>query len=342
MTLFRTFFLTLFLFFGFTASLAHPVLPPEIIEFIENNPNVTDAEIEAFFEETYGYPITEFWEQNPDPADDVFKPSDEYLDLVIAELEEQTGKKVTDDSFFVNNAAFQALDDTNQGYVLDRALDIRMGEGGKTEAQKTADAFVAKALQIKKEGFSFTWKNIEFYIVQGIVHILEGTDHVLFVLSLLLLALPFRKLLILITLFTIAHSITLLLSGMEVFSLSAKIVEPIIAFSIFYTAISFLVSEKYNWGQSFINHAIIVFVFGLFHGMGFAGVFSALRFEEGSFLGPLLLLNIGVEIGQILIILFAFPALFWLRKEEWGKWVIRFFALGIALIALYWTLERVL
>lgn len=323
------------------------MLPAEVSEYIAQNPDVSDDEIKQFFIDTYGYSLEEYWEQNPSPLDDPFRPADEYLDFLIKELETESNKNVMDPGFFVDNPAFQKLSDQDQGYVLDRALDIRAEQQNKTQSDKTADRFLSEVLRLKSTNSEkLSFQVALFYITEGIVHILKGTDHVLFVLALLLIPFSFRKILILITLFTISHSITLILSGLGIITLSAKIVEPLIALSIAYTALIYLFSEykpkllPLSVSRSFASHAGIIFLFGLFHGLGFAGAFSSLNIEANQFLFPLFLLNIGVEIGQLIVIILAFPLFAWLQKDQNKKIWIHLFAIFITIMALYWTIFR--
>lgn len=177
------------------------------------------------------------------------------------------------------------------------------------------------------------------YTVLGFEHIIpKGLDHILFVLGLFLLSAHFKPLLWQVTTFTLAHSITLGLTIYGLISLSPDIVEPLIALSIAYVGLeNIFVKELKPW------RIMIVFVFGLLHGMGFAGVLSELGLPESDFATALLFFNIGVEAGQLAVIAIAFSLVFWLLKNQqlYRKLVIIPFSLLISLIGLYWTYERV-
>jgi len=177
------------------------------------------------------------------------------------------------------------------------------------------------------------------YMVLGFEHIVpKGIDHILFVLGLFLLSVRARPLLLQITAFTLAHSITLGLTIYGVISLSPSVVEPLIALSIAYVGIeNIFVKELKVW------RVVIVFLFGLLHGMGFAGVLSELGLPESDFATALVFFNVGVEAGQLTVITVAFLMVFWLLKNQqrYRQWVIIPVSGLISLIGLYWTYERI-
>jgi hypothetical protein len=172
----------------------------------------------------------------------------------------------------------------------------------------------------------------------GFLHILPyGLDHILFVLGLFFFSIHMRPLLIQVTAFTIAHSITLGLSLVGVFSLPASIVEPIIALSIAVVAL-----ENIFFRRLKPSRWIIVFGFGLIHGMGFAGVLKGLGLPEGQFLTTLVAFNLGVEAGQLAVIALAFAATFWAMRKPWYfRFVVVPVSALIALVGLYWTVTRI-
>lgn len=306
------------------SSFSHALLPDEVITFIEENPDVTDEEIENFFMETYGYGIEEFWENNPDPVDELMQPSEEFLAMQAnGEIPEEYMSQETINSLTTtllkDNEDFQSLTTEGQEIFLRNAMQLKY--------QKAPASFM---------------ETVSTYIQIGIEHILKGTDHVLFVLSLLLLAFSIKRLVLLISIFTVAHSVTLILSGLEIITLPSSVVEPIIAFSIAYTAITSLFMKKYPVLSNFKHHIAIIFIFGLFHGLGFAGAFAELAIESSMYIVPLLLMNIGVELGQIFILLIAFPILWVIRQQKGGNIAISIFAIAIAAMALFWFWERTL
>jgi hypothetical protein len=176
------------------------------------------------------------------------------------------------------------------------------------------------------------------YLTLGYTHILpKGLDHILFVLGLFLLRVQLRPILLQVTAFTVAHSLTLGLSMYGVLALPPRIVEPLIALSIAYVAIENLFSHALRpWRLA------LVFTFGLLHGMGFAGVLTGLGLPRGGFLTALLAFNLGVEAGQLTVIAIAALALAWYRDKTWyHRGVVVPVSLVIAAIGVYWTVTRV-
>jgi hypothetical protein len=177
------------------------------------------------------------------------------------------------------------------------------------------------------------------YLVLGYTHILpKGLDHILFVLGLFLLSARLKPILLQVTAFTIAHSLTLALSMYGVVSLPSRAVEPLIALSIAYVAIENLVTEAIKpWRLG------LVFLFGLLHGLGFAGVLSGLGLPPGAFLTALLTFNLGVEAGQLTIIALAALAVASHRHRPWyHRRVVVPASLFIAAVGVYWTVTRAL
>lgn len=176
------------------------------------------------------------------------------------------------------------------------------------------------------------------YLQLGFTHIIPlGFDHILFVLSLFLLSPKPKPVLWQATAFTVAHSITLGLAMFNVITPSPKIVEPIIALSIMYVALENIISPSLK--KSRIG---IVFLFGLIHGMGFANALGELGLPKNSYLTSLLMFNLGVELGQVAVILSAF-LLFgkWFgNKPYYRKFIVIPLSILITLLAGYWTIER--
>jgi hypothetical protein len=176
------------------------------------------------------------------------------------------------------------------------------------------------------------------FIRMGFEHIVpEGLDHILFVLGLFFLSPRIRPLLIQITCFTLAHSVTLALSARGVVSLPSSIIEPMIAASIALIAIENLRTQRVrSW------RLVIVFAFGLIHGLGFASAFAETLGTSSTPLGPVLLFNIGVECGQLAVIAAALLAVGWFRRKRWYRPAIAIPAsLAIAGVGLYWTVSRI-
>jgi len=175
------------------------------------------------------------------------------------------------------------------------------------------------------------------YLWLGYTHILpKGLDHILFVLGIFLLSPRLKTMLLQVTAFTIAHSITLGLSMYGIVSLPSRIVEPLIALSIAYVAIENLATRELKpWRLA------LVFMFGLLHGLGFAGVLRALGLPRGEFLTALLTFNLGVEFGQLTIIAAALLAVSpFMRKTWYRARIVVPASCAIAAIGVYWTITR--
>lgn len=179
---------------------------------------------------------------------------------------------------------------------------------------------------------------ISFFLF-GVEHILTGYDHLLFLAALLLTCTRFKEATVIITCFTVAHSITLALAALDVVRLPGEIVEPLIAISIVYVAVENLFGTPVLW-----RRAGITCLFGLVHGLGFA---SALRdIGLGTIPGGVLLLlvkfNLGVEAGQLAVATVLLPGfLLARRKDRLAKWLLLVGSILVALMGGYWFVSRV-
>ena len=173
---------------------------------------------------------------------------------------------------------------------------------------------------------------------QGFVHVLPlGLDHILFVLGLFFLSRKWKPILYQVSVFTIAHTITLGLATLDLVSAPSHVVEPIIAASIAVVAIENILFPGYRHSRLFV-----VFFFGLIHGLGFAGALSAFNLEPTSLAIGLLGFNIGVELGQLAVIYFVFVVTYQFSDEfSYRKFVVIPGSSLIALMGIYWTIERV-
>ena len=177
------------------------------------------------------------------------------------------------------------------------------------------------------------------YTVLGFTHILPfGLDHILFVLGLYLLSTRVKPLLVQVTAFTVAHTVTLALGLYGVVTISPDIVEPLIALSIVYVAVENILTPRLTVWRPFI-----MFAFGLLHGLGFAGVLQEIGLPRDDFVTGLIAFNVGVEFGQLATIAIAwFLTGLWFRERSWYRTGIVYpGSAGIALIGTYWTVERV-
>lgn len=178
-----------------------------------------------------------------------------------------------------------------------------------------------------------------YYLKLGFTHIIpEGFDHILFVCGLCLLSRKIKTILWQATAFTVAHSITLALSMKSIIVAPSAVVEPIIALSILFIAVeNLLLTELKPW------RVAIVFMFGLIHGMGFASSLNEIGLPRNKFGLSILSFNIGVELGQVTIILLMFALIILPlgKMKNYRKAVVFPLSILIGLIALYWTVQRV-
>ena len=179
------------------------------------------------------------------------------------------------------------------------------------------------------------------FVIEGFEHIIpKGLDHILFVLGLFFFSLAWRPLLAQITAFTLAHTVTLGLATLSIITIPAAqmwLVEALIAISIVYVAVENISCPKLGWWR-----ILVVFVFGLLHGLGFASVLGDLGLAQGQFILSLIAFNIGVAFGQLALIAVAF-VLFALplgRSAMYRPMVVIPGSLTIALVGLWWAFER--
>lgn len=198
---------------------------------------------------------------------------------------------------------------------------------------------ISPPIQLSGGGQAGPWSVFTEYIPIGFEHIVPlGLDHILFVLGLFFMAAQLRPLLWQITAFTLAHTVTLALGALGYVAVPPQIVEPIIAASIIYVSVENILADRLSrW------RLLIVFGFGLLHGLGFARVLEEFGVPEGNFLPALLGFNVGVELGQLAVILVAFVLIGnWFRNKAWYRSVIAIPASAmIGLTGAWWFVERV-
>jgi len=149
------------------------------------------------------------------------------------------------------------------------------------------------------------------FLETGIKHILDinGFDHILFILTLCAVysLKQWKNVLVLITAFTIGHSLTLVLATFNIINLSSELVELLIAITILLTALSNIISKSSNFSvRFFIVRYFISFSFGLIHGLGFSTFLRSMLGSQSSILKPLFAFNVGIEIGQLIIVISMF------------------------------------
>jgi hydrogenase/urease accessory protein HupE len=180
------------------------------------------------------------------------------------------------------------------------------------------------------------------FILWGMHHIFVGYDHIAFLLALLLAAQRLRDMVRVVTSFTVAHSITLLLAALDVIRVPGAVTESLIAASIVYVAAEnfFITEGRYRW--------VLTFAFGLVHGLGFSSVLRERLQDLSSIIVPVISFNLGVELGQISILLVVFPILTLIRRAPTEKarerrqwWLVRIGSVPILLLGTFWLIDRV-
>ncbi len=344
----------LFLFSGMPSVSAHMLIPQDIMDEVLANPDITDEEIDQMFLDRYQMTV------------------DEYQEKKAIEEEIEYQKSLEDDPEFA--AYVKSLEEGN-GYaeVLTNAYSTEEAQRKNSEISKNFFKKFLEKIQQAEVSALFSIRSIlkeeeknpensEKFLEKmmqsvwaGMLHIFGGIDHILFLLTLILLARPFRKILVIISAFTLAHSLTLFLVGAKILSVNTQLIEVIIAVSIVYSAgfagitllkkpeISPLSSEKSRnfWDKNLLHTLAIVFIFGLFHGMGFAETFKDFQFEFSEYWSALLVFNGGVEIAQIILLIAFYPLIVFLHKRYWGKAILVLLSGIIAVSAVFWVVERI-
>jgi hypothetical protein len=173
------------------------------------------------------------------------------------------------------------------------------------------------------------------FIKLGVEHIFLGYDHIMFLLALIVIGGRLMNLVKIVTAFTIAHSLMLILAALEILKLPPQIIEAGIALSIAYVAAEnfVIVESNHRW--------VLTFIFGLVHGFGFANVLRDLGLPTTGLVPSLLAFNVGVEIGQLGIVAVFFPITLWIAKQKFQRRVVFTFSSVILLFGLGWFIERV-
>jgi hydrogenase/urease accessory protein HupE len=169
----------------------------------------------------------------------------------------------------------------------------------------------------------------------GMLHILTGYDHLLFLLALLLRKQTFKQYAAIITSFTIAHSITISLAVLGIITLPSRFVETVIAFSIVYVALENIFRKEINhrWG--------LTFLFGLIHGLGFANILKEMNIPKADLAVALVNFNIGIEVVQLALVLLVLPLLTYMFKLKSSGLIIKAGSIIVAALGAFWLIERI-
>ncbi len=219
-------------------------------------------------------------------------------------------------------------------------LDIEQGELN-FENDLIASEYKAalKRLQSRRLGAMSLVKKIEVFIKAGFEHIIpKGLDHIVFVLGLFFSFTSVKSLFYQITSFTVAHSMTLIIAAFGIINLPSSLVEPLIAMSIVWIGFENCLNKKPDRIRN-----LVVFIFGLLHGLGFASVLSVYGVPKDNFTSLLLAFNVGVELGQITVLILAFIITYIAFNKNWKRKIVRIPAsIAISFVGLFWFIERII
>jgi hydrogenase/urease accessory protein HupE len=212
--------------------------------------------------------------------------------------------------------------------ILLTELQLEQGETGT----KNEGALPSQDPPTKMKTSESSWYS---FFKLGMLHILTGYDHLLFLFALLLRKQTFKQYAAIITSFTVAHSITISLAVLGFVELPSRFIEATIAFSICYVAAENLFRKdiSHRWG--------LTFVFGLIHGLGFANILKEMNISKSSLVSSLLSFNLGIEVVQLLLLLLLLPILIYTQKLPYSKKIVQFGSFLIILLGGFWFLERV-
>jgi hypothetical protein len=175
------------------------------------------------------------------------------------------------------------------------------------------------------------------FVGQGVMHILSGIDHLLFIVSLLIVIRDWKHLAAVVTSFTLAHSVTLAVGALGLVRLSPRLVEPMIALTIIYVAAenALRLAPRARVG--------VTFAFGLVHGFGFSSVLRDLGLARGQLVPALVGFNLGVELGQLLVVVPLFPLVMLLQRRAGAYQRVRLgLNASVAVVACFWFVQRLM
>ncbi len=195
----------------------------------------------------------------------------------------------------------------------------------------------------KIEGLRSSWQVASDYTMLGIDHILSGYDHLVFVLALILMVSGWRRLLLTVTAFTLAHSITLAAATLGLVWVPGAPIEAMIALSILFLASELIKLERGHTSLTARYPWVVAFVFGLLHGLGFAGALAEVGLPSHEIPLALLTFNVGVELGQLMFVAVVLLLIAILRRtrQQWPFWIRQLPAYGIGGLSAFWVIERV-
>ena len=268
------------------------------------------------------------------------------INLIKTEVEDIKNFEISRDT----HVYFRALLDENSEQFTFRwfknygPIILRENNNNKLEDELVTEylqsGIESSQFSFKENNFSKTFNSFAKFFVLGIQHIIpKGLDHILFIFGLFLFSSSLKKLISQITIFTIAHSITLIFVSLSLMRINPQIVEPIIALSIVYIGLE-NIFKKYT--KEYLRYVVILF-FGLLHGLGFALVLSDIGYRSTDLFINLVSFNIGIEVAQIsiILVLYLLIALNFAKNKNYRIFFQVPSSLLISSIGLYWFFERI-
>lgn len=301
-------------------------LPPAVSALLRSNVGENANDIKDFFRAE----ITVTAWDNECPLTDLVQAPPLPSGNRIVELTFQCPAEISD--LTITTTAFLDLDESHTQFLRlappddPRKVLHESVLNVKNQAFHVADV---------KTGGSATLERAIAFLKLGIEHLLTGYDHILFLLT-VIVGLTFIESIKAVTSFTLAHSITMALAFLGAISLPPSIVEPLIAVTVIYVAIENIVRRdiRRRW--------IWTFVFGLVHGLGFVGALKVITVSRSELVLSLASFNIGIELGQLLVVALAMLAFRYIRRYPWSLKFNRGFSAAVGLLGLVWLGERVL
>jgi len=311
-----------------------------VIMDTDGDAEVTDAELDAAKPGIAKYVASELKILLDDKEIAVAQANKVSFDRQNNAVIELTFPGIPTSSIGIESKLLSKLPPDHKEYVT--VKDISGHELGKKMLTQQANSLVInlKSDAVPMQGENQPTSTFMDFLKLGVEHILTGYDHLLFLFSLLVITRNFWPAIKIITFFTIAHSITLALAGMNIVDIPSSIVEPLIAATIVYVGLENIIRKDKVTTQ---QRCALTFFFGLIHGFGFASVLREMGISsiETGILVPLFSFNLGVELGQITVAAIVLPLIWWLHgKEQISNYLV---PVGSALTCLaggYWLLER--
>ena len=301
-------------------------LPPVTLDLLRNNIGMRDDDLADYFRSEL---LVMTAKQECQLIQLVKSPPFPSGNRII-DMQYQCPSRVSD--LAITSVVFLDLDESHTQFVRLAPPDDPgnvQHEGVLTASEKTF-----QVENIEMEGTPWLERSLAF-LKLGVEHLITGFDHILFLLT-VIIGLRFMASIKAVTSFTVAHSLTMALAFLGTISLPASIVEPLIALTVIYVAIENIVRKEIprRW--------IWTFVFGLIHGLGFVGALKVITVSQSELILSLVSFNIGIELGQILVVAVAMLLFRQIHKYSWRLRFERIFSGGVALLGIFWLGQRLI